>query len=219
MAILTPIVGVPIEGQAPLCVDGKRLRAWSKGVTIESYRVAGGERDGLLVTNEVFREGDWRPLHTYIEGCYLEITGRAKSARVSCKMLPVPRGEAVRMVKEWAAKERAKMVSTLSKDERRALKRLAYEDGTVAVPGAGYSERMGVPVSIPEFPELRFVVVRWDEDIYTVNERMSGMKAGSGKTGEKAVMDARAKCAKLTPEKRAEIAQREALLAAERLCA
>ena len=48
-----PVVAIPVEGGAPLCVDGKRLRAWAKGLTINLVAVKATYPRKLKITGHV----------------------------------------------------------------------------------------------------------------------------------------------------------------------
>lgn len=76
-----PIVAIPVEGAAPICIRRKVLAGWSKGVTIQSMKL-----------------GEHRWLH---------LAGIAKNG-VVCKasFAPISRINAMNELYKWTAKER-----------------------------------------------------------------------------------------------------------------
>lgn len=233
-----PIAAVPIEGRAPLCVDAKRLRAWAKGVSIDTVTV---ETTG----------GDWYPVlqppsfYVGVEGPHnmiaersvehrsLRITGRAGRVRTSCWIPAIDRRTAVKVLSNWSEKERERrqkqiLRGALDAKMRRELKRAQFEETpnteTVlthyALPGEKGKQvievRRGIPVSIPEAAGMELVLVRradseGEQVSWSVTERRTGRQAGSGKNAEEALIDARANFRKAKPERIAElIAQTQA---------
>lgn len=223
-----PIAAIPIEGKAPVCVDAKILRAWSKGVAIDSVNVE--------VTG-----GDWYPVEvpvaywTGVEGPKdmiaertvetrrLRITGHVGRIKTRCTIVPIDRRTAVKVLSAWSEKERERIQKRILKGAldatmRKELKRAQYEEtpntGTVlthyALPGEKGKQvievRCGIPVSIPEAGAMEFALVRrtdhaGDNISWSVTERRTGKLAGSGKNAEEALIDARAKFRKATPER------------------
>ncbi len=105
-----PIVAIPIEGHAPLCLKRKLLAAVLKGVTILSV--------------EVIVSGLTRSL---------KVTGRAgECTRTSCTLVAMSRYQALRGIRDWTDRERDKRrkiiaQGVLSAPEQRALKMAAME--------------------------------------------------------------------------------------------
>lgn len=87
-----PVVALPCEGKAPLCINRKRLATWLKGVTVTSVEVVTYEAGHRL----------------------LKITGRAGNVRTSCSMIPIQRNAAIVELSKWAEKERAKMMKVIA---------------------------------------------------------------------------------------------------------
>lgn len=191
-----PIVAIPVEGHAPVCLNRKRLAAWSKGVTVTAVKLL------------QFRYVQEKPLDYKREGPldmgpvnldrFLIIKGYAGKVKVTAKFIPIDRRAAVKELSAWAEKERERrikriLLGALSPEKKKALKMAKYE-------GTGD----GITVEIPELPLLRFIVVRVGSDdgefTFKVNEVKSGRLAGSGATAEAAILKARQKALKLSPE-------------------
>lgn len=108
-----PVVAIPIEGRAPVCIRARLLKGALKGVTIHSV--------------------------TVLENGSLKITGTAEgSVRTSSTFIPVNRQIALREIREWSYKEHAKRVKqinhgVLSAQEQRALKLKKAEQESIAV--------------------------------------------------------------------------------------
>jgi hypothetical protein len=206
-----PVVAIPIEGDAPLCFDGKRLRAWAKGIKRYPAQIIWSPEDVPLARRH---EG---PLDLVAVQVLF-----VKHDRGWAKFLPIPRNhEALSRIWNWSDKERERQAKksltvTLTTAQRKALKRAKYDedgDGMISIMVAGNegkTQRMGIPVEIPEFPLLSFAVVRFgtdsDDNIsFTVTETITGRKVDAGDTAEHAVLDARQKATKLSPDQRAKI--------------
>jgi hypothetical protein len=203
-----PIVGIPMEGTTPICVDGKRLRTWGKGVTIDRVEVLD---DAKWLGDCVLRGSSPRLV---ITGRVIKVTGRASGMKCSATFAVLPQKRAIAELLEWSRKERERlqkktMSGVLSTTEKRAIRRAKFEDdGESLIPvmclvGTKKEEKRGIPVVIPEFPELRFALVHWVNANTTVTELVTGMQVGNGTTGENAILDARTKAAKLSADKRA----------------
>jgi hypothetical protein len=106
-----PVVAVPVEGHAPVCVKASLLKGALKGVTIDSVEM--------------------------LENHWLKITGTAKGGVHTCtKFSPMTRYNALRMISDWAERERKKRVKVinqgvLSAAEQRAMKLKAAEQAGV----------------------------------------------------------------------------------------
>jgi hypothetical protein len=215
-----PVVGISIENDEPFAVDGKRLRAWAKGVTIITWKVE-------------YAGGEWYPVFTKPQGHNvqgpanfsveqsdivrrLRITGLTKSAKCSCLMNPVTRYDARMKLRKWAdaeAERIAKRKVALSKEDRKSLKLALFETEGESIPvmcrlsGApGKTLLTGIPISIPDFPLLSFAIVKWGDGQYRVTELISGTKCGeSARTAEAALLSARLAASKLSHVVRATI--------------
>jgi hypothetical protein len=143
-----PIVAIPVEGHAPVCVNRSLLAKWSKGVTILAVDVVvppaqhypefvapRGGYGGRI-------EGPWEcNLITSQPARYLCIEGRAGNVKTRCTIIPIDRRIAVKTLAVWSQKEREKllkktMLGALSPDQKRAMKRAKHEiegDGMVLV--------------------------------------------------------------------------------------
>jgi hypothetical protein len=213
-----PIVAIPVEGHAPACIDGKRLRAWAKGVTIQSVRIVESEHEiegmGLEEGHPPF--GVKLPVGTRL----LEVVGQAGHVKTRARFLIIARGAAIKTLSAWSDKEserlqKRSLTGALTTDQRKALKRAKFDEdgeGMIPVMVAGKlvtdpkTERMGVPVSIHEFPLLSFALIRFgtvaDDNVrFTITEINTGQRGGAGDTPKQALLDARQKAAKLTPER------------------
>jgi hypothetical protein len=219
-----PIVALPIEGHAPVCVARARLAKWSKGVTITSVKVTGGE---AYITIEFERPKGYQvegPINRvevhHLTPRRLEIEGTAGRVKTRCSFIPIDRRTAVKTLAAWSEKERARLtkktlLGALGTKERRALKLAKHEtegegmiSATIAYPNGKRADVMGLPVTIPQLAELTFVVHRalsaegdYVDDQWTVSEIVSGQAGGFGATAEDAIVDARQRCAKTSAEK------------------
>jgi len=209
----SPAVAIPIEGCVPFCLDRKRLATWAKGLKRYSCEIL------------TFWHPEVQPLPYMCEGpadlvAVVSHVLFVKHDRGWAKFLPMVRKEALSLIFKWAERQREKCPKdSLTALQRKALKRARYDEdgeGMISVMVAGKlptdpkTERMGVPIGIPEFPLLSFVVVRFgtdsDENVrFTITETITGGQCGAGKTAEQALMDARQRASKLTPDRRAQI--------------
>jgi hypothetical protein len=106
-----PVVAIPMEGHAPICIKAKLLKGALKGVTV------------LTVT--------------VLENRWLKITGKAGNVRTSCSIVPMSRAEGMLLNRLWAMKEQDKRVKVacqgiLSAKEQRAMKLKAAEKAGIA---------------------------------------------------------------------------------------
>jgi hypothetical protein len=83
-----PVVAIPIEGHAPVCIKAWLLKGALKGVTIHSV---------------VLLENGW-----------LKIIGMAGMVHTSCSLKPYPRWDALRLISDWAERERRKRVKVIN---------------------------------------------------------------------------------------------------------
>lgn len=83
-----PVIALPVEGQAPFCLDRKRLAAWSKGVIITRV--------------------------TMLENRWMKIEGRAGAVRTSCTVHAIDRRTAVNQIGAWAEREREKNLKVIA---------------------------------------------------------------------------------------------------------
>lgn len=189
-----PVIAIPVEGKAPVCVDGKRLRAWAKKVTVQSItvEVGGGEWYPVEILPKGLGMGpvDMCARRT-VETRSLSIAGHAGRVKTRCNMIAIDRRVAIKELSAWSAKERERhikriMLGARSKDQKKELKLAKYEGEAVSV-------------SIPELPLLSFVV-RCKDDIFTVTEVASGKVAGVGATAEAAILEARKQASTLSAE-------------------
>lgn len=220
-----PIVAIPIENHAPVCVERKRLAAWAKGVTLTHAEVTGGE---LYTTTEYER-----PKGYHAEGPVnqiqvqhrtprrLVLKGTAGSVKTRCEMIPIDRRTAVNTLANWSEKERLKLEkktllgALATAKAKRALKLATYaSDGEGMITAQAVYEDgkrrtvQGVPVTIPQLPELTFLVHRklgtngeTLDNAWAVSETTTGQAAGFGKTAEEAILNARKNSAKASPER------------------
>jgi hypothetical protein len=217
-----PIVAIPIEGSAPVCVDRKRLAAWSKRVAITRIEVTGG--DPFIIIDYKRPSHYGRPAEGPVERIEthgtnprrLVIEGRDGNVKTRCSIVPIDRRTAVKTLAEWSEKERARQLKktflgALSKDEKKVMKLAKFDDveGAGMVPvmvshkdGKTKKQVFGVPVTIPELPDFELVIHRsaWaDEEVWSVTERYTGSSVGSGSNPEAALVEARTKASKITP--------------------
>jgi hypothetical protein len=237
-----PIVALPVEGSAPVCVDRKRLAGWSKGVTITRVEV---------VTHYTFSEPSVPydvaknhprgakpegPAHRLPGNRSLVIEGTAGRVKTSCRMVAIDRRTAVKTLGAWSEKERARqlkktMLGALSKQEKTSMKLAAFDDaegaGMVPVMVAhkqGFKRQaLGIPVTLPAFPG-EFILHRSpfdDDSAWVVTEVHTGQRLASGTNQEAALLEARTITSKLTPAQRAkgEAAIAEAKQAAQQIAA
>lgn len=186
-----PVVAIPVEGHAPFCVDGKRLRTWAKGVTITRVEVVANPdeyycEDVPLPTGYVDSCGWCHPTGPKDIKCvtvkgsrWLEIAGHVGKIRTKARFVPITRAKAIETLSKWSEQERARLekktlLGALSPAAKRALK-LAAIEGEPS------------PVSIPELPLLSFAVIKNANDTFSVKELLSGKVAGSGNSPESAI--------------------------------
>jgi hypothetical protein len=105
-----PIVAIPVEGHAPICIRHKMLKGGLRGVEVQSI---------AIVTMPDGRRG-------------LRVTGRAGSVKTSCTFTAIDRRTASQELSKWSAKERAKaekriLQGALSPAEVKAAKLAAIE--------------------------------------------------------------------------------------------
>jgi hypothetical protein len=126
-----PIVGISLENDEPVAVEGKRLRAWAKGVTIRTVKVE--YTDGEWYCEEIPPSGYLAegPINLVLKRSNitrrLRITGTAGRSvvcptRVTCLMVPLAREEAKSMLAKWSQKEAeriSKRKVALSKEEKK----------------------------------------------------------------------------------------------------
>jgi len=235
-----PIAAIPVEGHAPVCVNRKRLAAWSKGVTIT--RVAVDCPPPMVdfiaprskLTPAMVVEGPLEKVVTPSPHRRLIIEGTAGRVRTRCTMFAVDRRTAVKELSAWSEKERAKLekqrlLGALSTTQRKAMRRAKHEtkgEGMIMVEikmsAGGKKPVYGLPVTVPALADLTFVVHRsvsrdgeLREDDWTVSERFTGLAAGSAATAELALVEAARNSAKAKPERlaaiRAQVAEAAAL--------
>jgi hypothetical protein len=221
-----PIVALPIEGSAPVCVDRKRLATWSKGVTITSIEVIthhdleapraydADRYDARRAGLSGMPEGPHQQLPGHRD---LVIRGFAGRVKTSCRMVTIDRRTAVKTLAVWSEKERARQLKktflgALSKAEKQVMKLAKFDDvegaGMVPVmvshldPKKAKTQAFGVPVVIPELSDFEFILHRSPhstDEWWSVTERYTGSTAGSGNNPEAALVEARTKASKVTP--------------------
>lgn len=158
-----PVVAIPMEGHAPICIKAKLLKNALKGVTVLSVEV--------------------------LENRWLKITGRAGMVRTSCSIVPMSRYEALKAIRDWSSKERDKRVKVacqgiLSAQEQRAMKLKAAEKSGIAELIAAQKAEKEIlaeargrmfPVITPMDEESRAEVVKeWSEYHSTRSMRKRG---------------------------------------------
>lgn len=204
-----PVVAIPVEGHAPFCVDGKRLRVWAKGVTITRVEVVQNpdEYYAYEIPVQGYRcEGPKDIECVTVKGSrWLEIAGHVGKIHTKARFVPIARIEAIKTLSKWSDQERVRLekktlLGALSPADKRALKLAAIEGEST-------------PVSIPELPLLSFVVSKNPNDTFSVKEVLSGKVAGSGNSPESAILAARQNARKASPEARAKLTA-EIMLAA-----
>lgn len=117
-----PIVAIPMEGHAPVCLNRKRLATWIKGVEILSvevvtppdvwYFVPGKRLPGCRWNENKECEYQQGPLDVSCDRIVgdrkLKIEGRAGRVKTTCTMFVIRRHEAALEIGKWAQAERAK---------------------------------------------------------------------------------------------------------------
>jgi hypothetical protein len=242
-----PIVAVPVEGNAPICIRRSKLAAWAKGMKISRVTVQKNpDLEGFEHPKRIWDENHRIFQRVLPEGpCNRTITPgerrlvieahpvKSPSIRSRCTIIPVPRREALKEIGIWSEKERERiqkriLLGALDKSQRKAFKRAAFEDNTdTMIPvmvsseaGKPKQEKMGFPVSLPEMPDMSFALVKFGSvdagDIqWSVTERITGKRAGSGKTAENALLDARMNAKKASAASLANIRREVASALAE----
>ena len=109
--VTAPVIAIPIEGHAPICIKAKLLKGALKGVTIDSVEV--------------------------LENRWLKVTGHDRFVHTCSKFAPMERNSALKAIGEWSRKERAKRVKiinqgVLSASAQREMKLKAAEQAGVA---------------------------------------------------------------------------------------
>lgn len=152
-----PIVAIPIEGHAPVCLPRKRLAAWLKGVEVHSvelksqpdvwYFVPGKRLPGCRLNENKNLEYQQGPLDVSCARVTgeraLKIEGRAGNVKTRCTMFVIRREMAALENWKWAEKERAKNLKVIgqgaistaalkeakkaAKEKERAAKLIAME--------------------------------------------------------------------------------------------
>lgn len=241
-----PIVAIPVPGHAPVCINRSRLAEWSKGLVITQVRLVKfpDEMKFELVPPErdfsLPYDGDrWRPegpenrIEVVVVGEQrLQVDGRPEDAlypnqiRCRARFCTIKRNAAFIANRDWADKERDRQekkrmlgVLGLTEADKRAMRRLKYENGSKGMIETNFArqkrgklecmeQRKGFPVSMPLMPLLRFAVVRtgsvadeYGTVDFRVTETVSGMCAGSGGSAEAAILDAQRKMAATTQRK------------------
>lgn len=112
-----PVVAIPVEGHAPICVRAKLLKGALKGITIDSVKVLANR--WLEVKGRDTRE----------KGCI--------PVRTCAKFAPMDRYAALQMIREWSDKERKRrkvvaLQGVLSAKEQRAMKLAKAEKAGVS---------------------------------------------------------------------------------------
>lgn len=107
-----PVLAIPIPGRAPVCIRTQLLKGALKGVTIHSVAL--------------------------MENGWVKITGMAGMVHTSCSLKPYPRWDALRLISDWAERERRKRVKiinqgVLSAQMRRELLKKSIEGEADAV--------------------------------------------------------------------------------------
>jgi hypothetical protein len=203
-----PVIAIPVEGHAPACIDGKRLRTWAKGVTVQLVRIEQAPAVWYPQALPVpyLHEGpedlvaiqEHAPRFLVIEGTVASKGFRYSSAKIirtGAKFTTIARAAAIKTLGDWSSKERkrlakARVSATITPAQRKALKLSQAE-----------AEWINIPVEIAQFPLLSFAVVRKDEGAFSVIELLTGENCGFGTSVERAILAARQKAATLSPEK------------------
>jgi hypothetical protein len=230
----SPVVAIPIEGKAPVCVRTKLLKGALKNVTVKSVDVFYMPNIETLEKPEqiylgypagsVQPEGPANLVITPGER-RLRITGRDGFVKTSCTLIPVPRRTAIKELSAWSEKERVKLQKkTLLGDAGNKLAKVSksYEyalDGDDAVTvhlrdGKGTFETKGIAIKLAAMPDYKFVLhssgsAASDRYDWRVSELSSGMCAsGSHRTAKEAIETAEIRFKELTPERLTQTKQR-----------
>jgi hypothetical protein len=160
-----PVVAIPIEGHAPICLRAKLLKGALKGVTITSVAL--------------------------LDNRWLQITGTAEGGvHTSCKFAPMERNTALGIIWNWNEKERKKRIKVinqgiLSAQEQRELKKAKIEAEADTALKAAQREETEIlaaakahvnPVLSPVDPEIREDILN-DYRAYREQQRLR--KVGS----------------------------------------
>lgn len=106
-----PVVAIPLEGHAPICIRRKLLAGVLKGVTIDHVQAS----------------------YTGTSYACVTITGHAGRVHTSCTLIGVDRVIALKEIREWSIKEREKKIrrinqGVLSAQAQRELKKKQIEN-------------------------------------------------------------------------------------------
>jgi len=170
-----PIAAIPLEGNAPVCVDRKRLAAWCKGLTltraeVETHYTFTAPRISWEARRGASRPGDPEGPHERSAGARtLVIEGSAGYARRSrCRMVAIDRRTAVTTLAKWTEKERVRiqkkiMLGALGTAQKKAMKLAAFgvdsvADGDTLVTSNVYIE-----------PHYRYVLPRRSNEISSIH--------------------------------------------------
>ena len=90
-----PVVAIPVEGRAPVCINARLLKGALKGVTINFVKV--------------------------LENGSLQVIGADMNnrgfVRTSSTFAPMRRDEALKQIREWTIKEREKRIKIINQGE------------------------------------------------------------------------------------------------------
>lgn len=118
-----PVVAIPIEGKAPICLNRKRLAAWIKGVEVHSVEVVTPHVETVTFrhpgedTGDMYAyEGPIQRIVTTSPGMHrrLKIVGRAGNVKTTCTLFAIARHAALVDIRNWADKERAKNLKVIA---------------------------------------------------------------------------------------------------------
>ena len=106
-----PVVAIPLEGHAPICIRRKLLAGVLKGVTIDTVQAS----------------------YTGTSYACVTITGHAGRVHTSCTLIGMNRVIALKEIREWSIKEREKKIrrinqGVLSAQAQRELKKKQIEN-------------------------------------------------------------------------------------------
>jgi hypothetical protein len=175
-----PIVAIPREGLAPICLRSKLLKGALKGVKIHSV--------------------------TVLDHGWLQIRGMDGQVRTCSKFAPLNRPVALKELSKWSEREREKhnkrvlMGDTVKSLPKRAKSYEYALDGDEAVaitlrkPDLSTFTHRGIPIQLDAMPGYEFVLHAAGEPgehyEWRVTERSSGICAGKGDTAAKAIESA-----------------------------
>jgi hypothetical protein len=144
-----PVVAIPVEGHAPVCIKAKLLKGALKGVTIDSVEL--------------------------LDNGWLKVIGHAQGVSRTCsKFAPMNRILALRQISDWAERERKKRVliinqGVLSAEAQRELKLKEAEKAGIAELLKAQREEKEIlesvkerinPVLTPVDPETRQEIIQ-----------------------------------------------------------